>query len=221
MAMTDLTIGAPTALHRICESMDNISSTASSHSRAFVIEVMGRHCGWLALMAGVRWVISLPPCHSQPLFSNDEFGFSGGADFVFIPECPPTAENWEDEMCDVIKRVRKSSSIYPFPRSTNSICAYPFQHREAGKRKTLVIVAEGAHDKNLKPIKPDYVKDILRNKLQLDTRVTTLGHTQRGGRPCAFDRILVRSILTYKEDLGSNKTPIAYFTRSRGRQCPS
>jgi 6-phosphofructokinase 1 len=53
MAMTDLTIGAPTALHRICESMDNISSTASSHSRAFVIEVMGRHCGWLALMAGV------------------------------------------------------------------------------------------------------------------------------------------------------------------------
>jgi 6-phosphofructokinase 1 len=53
MAMTDLTIGAPTALHRICESMDNISTTASSHSRAFVIEVMGRHCGWLALMAGV------------------------------------------------------------------------------------------------------------------------------------------------------------------------
>jgi 6-phosphofructokinase 1 len=56
MAMTDLTIGAPTALHRICESMDNISSTASSHSRAFVIEVMGRHCGWLGLMAGLRWV---------------------------------------------------------------------------------------------------------------------------------------------------------------------
>ena len=53
MAMTDLTIGAPTALHRICESMDNISSTARSHSRAFVLEVMGRHCGWLALQAGV------------------------------------------------------------------------------------------------------------------------------------------------------------------------
>ncbi|KAG8831285.1 6-phosphofructokinase, alpha subunit [Serendipita sp. 399] len=145
MAMTDLTIGAPTALHRICESLDNISSTASSHSRAFVIEVMGRHCGWLALMAGV----------------------SGGADFVFIPECPPTADNWEDEMCTVIRR-----------------------HREMGKRKTMVIVAEGALDKNLNPIKPDKVKDILRQKLQLDTRVTTLGHTQRGGRPCAYDRIL-------------------------------
>ncbi|CAG7849126.1 ATP-dependent 6-phosphofructokinase {ECO:0000255/HAMAP-Rule:MF_03184} Short=ATP-PFK {ECO:0000255/HAMAP-Rule:MF_03184}; Short=Phosphofructokinase {ECO:0000255/HAMAP-Rule:MF_03184}; {ECO:0000255/HAMAP-Rule:MF_03184}; AltName: Full=Phosphohexokinase {ECO:0000255/HAMAP-Rule:MF_03184} [Serendipita indica DSM 11827] len=145
MAMTDLTIGAPTALHRICESMDNISSTASSHSRAFVIEVMGRYCGWLALMAGV----------------------SGGADFVFIPECPPTADSWEDEMCAVIKR-----------------------HREMGKRKTMVIVAEGAHDKNLNPIKPDKVKDILRERLSLDTRVTTLGHTQRGGRPCAYDRVL-------------------------------
>ena len=54
MSMTDLTIGAPTALHRICESIDNINSTAYSHSRAFVLEVMGRHCGWLALMAGLR-----------------------------------------------------------------------------------------------------------------------------------------------------------------------
>ena len=55
MSMTDLTIGALTALHRICEAIDNINSTAISHSRAFVIEVMGRHCGWLALMAGIRW----------------------------------------------------------------------------------------------------------------------------------------------------------------------
>ena len=54
MSMTDLTIGAVTALHRICESIDNINSTAVSHSRAFVVEVMGRHCGWLALMAVAR-----------------------------------------------------------------------------------------------------------------------------------------------------------------------
>ena len=53
MSMTDLTIGAPTALQRICEAIDNINSTAFSHSRAFVLEVMGRHCGWLALLAGV------------------------------------------------------------------------------------------------------------------------------------------------------------------------
>ena len=53
MSLTDLTIGAPTALKRICEAIDNINTTASSHSRAFVVEVMGRDCGWLALQAGV------------------------------------------------------------------------------------------------------------------------------------------------------------------------
>lgn len=145
MSMTDLTIGAPTALHRICEAVDNINSTAASHSRAFVLEVMGRHCGWLALLAGV----------------------STGADFIFIPERPPEGHPWEDVMCEAIQR-----------------------HREVGKRKTIVIVAEGAHDTLLQPIRADYVKDVLTERLGLDTRVTTLGHTQRGGKPCAFDRIL-------------------------------
>ncbi|CAL1716687.1 unnamed protein product [Somion occarium] len=145
MSMTDMTIGAPTALHRICEAIDNIDSTAASHSRAFVVEVMGRNCGWLALMGSV----------------------SGGADYILLPERPPQTDSWEDEMCKLIHN-----------------------HREAGKRKTIVIVAEGAHDANLKPIHADYVKDVLIDRLGLDTRVTTLGHTQRGGRPCAFDRIL-------------------------------
>ncbi|KAH9995808.1 6-phosphofructokinase [Russula vinacea] len=144
MSMTDLTIGAPTAMHRICEAIDNIHSTAISHSRAFVLEVMGRHCGWLTLMGGV----------------------SSGADFIFIPERPPKADPWEDEMCEIITR-----------------------HRAIGKRKTIVIVAEGAHDADLKPIRADYVKDVLTARLGLDTRVTTLGHIQRGGRPCAWDRI--------------------------------
>ncbi|KAG5716248.1 6-phosphofructokinase [Termitomyces sp. T112] len=145
MSMTDMTIGAPTALHRICEAMDNINSTAISHSRAFVLEVMGRHCGWLALLAGV----------------------AGGADFIFIPERPPKNMPWEDEMCTAIQH-----------------------HREIGKRKTIVIVAEGAIDIELNPIKAEHVKEILTTRLGLDTRVTTLGHTQRGGRPCAWDRIL-------------------------------
>lgn len=64
------------------------------------------------------------------------------------------------------------------------------QHRKIGKRKTIVIVAEGAIDRNLNHISPDDVKDVLSNKLGLDTRVTTLGHTQRGGQPCAYDRLL-------------------------------
>jgi 6-phosphofructokinase 1 len=148
MSLTDLTIGAPTALHRICESIDNINSTAYSHSRAFVIEVMGRHCGWLALLAAV----------------------ATGADFLFIPEQPPAAAAWADELCFKVGK-----------------------HREAGKRKTIVIVAEGAHDADLNPINAEMVKEVLAGRLKLDTRVTCLGHTQRGGRPCALDRILVRA----------------------------
>ncbi|KAG1436969.1 hypothetical protein G6F57_020446 [Rhizopus arrhizus] len=145
MSSTDITIGAVTSLHRICESVDSIGTTALSHSRAFVIEVMGRHCGWLALAAGI----------------------ATGADFVFIPERPPPEDNWEETLCAVAHR-----------------------HRKLGKRKTVVIVAEGALDKHLNPIKADHIKNILSDRLGLDTRVTTLGHTQRGGSPAAFARIL-------------------------------
>lgn len=91
--MTDLTIGGLTALHRICEAIDSISSTASSHSRAFVVEVMGRHCGWLALLAGV----------------------STGADYILIPEKPPASDDWETEMCNVLQGVSwlfHSDSLY-------------------------------------------------------------------------------------------------------------
>lgn len=144
LAGTDATIGAYTSLGVICEAIDKLDSTATSHQRAFVIEVMGRHCGWLALMAGV----------------------ASGADFVFLPEKPP-GENWEEEMSKIVTK-----------------------HRDEGKRKTMVIVAEGAHDSNLKPITPTIVKDLLANKLKLDTRITTLGHVQRGGEACAYDRML-------------------------------
>lgn len=87
-ADTDATIGCYSSLARICEAVDSIDATASSHQRAFVIEVMGRHCGWLALMAGV----------------------STGADFIFIPENPP-AHDWEEQMCGIIKRVSLISKL--------------------------------------------------------------------------------------------------------------
>ncbi|KAI0008217.1 6-phosphofructokinase [Xylariaceae sp. FL0662B] len=143
---TDATIGAYSALARICEMVDYIEATASSHSRAFVIEVMGRHCGWLALMAGV----------------------ATGADFIFIPE-KPRKDDWKDEMCQIIRK-----------------------HREWGKRKTIVIIAEGARDRFGGKITPEMIKDLLADKdgLALDTRITTLGHVQRGGTAVAYDRML-------------------------------
>ncbi|CAK7222003.1 6-phosphofructokinase, alpha subunit [Sporothrix curviconia] len=143
---TDATIGCYSALARICEMVDYIEATASSHSRAFVIEVMGRHCGWLALMAGV----------------------ATGADFIFIPE-KPREDSWREEMCAVIQR-----------------------HRTLGKRKTIVIVAEGAHDRYGNHISPEMIHKLLadKNGLALDTRITTLGHVQRGGTAVAYDRML-------------------------------
>ncbi len=81
---TDMTIGADTALHRITEAIDAISSTASSHRRVFVVEVMGRHCGYLALMSAV----------------------ATGADWLFIPEQPPATDDWEAEMVAALRAGR-------------------------------------------------------------------------------------------------------------------
>lgn len=144
MSCTDATIGAYSALERITEMVDYIDATATSHSRAFVIEVMGRHCGWLGLMSGM----------------------STGADYIFIPERPPKAGHWALELKTVVKR-----------------------HRSYGKRNTTVIVAEGAIDDELNPITSEDVKKVL-VELNLDTRITILGHVQRGGTAVAYDRML-------------------------------
>lgn len=86
---TDATIGCYSALQRICSAVDLIEATASSHSRAFVVEVMGRHCGWLALMAGV----------------------ATGADFIFIPE-KPREDNWREEMCGIVEHVSDHPPLF-------------------------------------------------------------------------------------------------------------
>ncbi|HEX6386003.1 MAG TPA: 6-phosphofructokinase [Anaerolineae bacterium] len=82
---TDISIGADTALHRITDAVDAISSTAASHQRSFVVEVMGRNCGYLALMSAL----------------------ASGADWVLIPESPPNLEDWEDKMCEVLRNGRQ------------------------------------------------------------------------------------------------------------------
>ncbi len=142
---SDVTTGSDTALHRIVEAIDAISSTAASHQRIFVVEVMGRRCGYLALMGAM----------------------AGGGDWVFIPENPPDSDNWEEKMCDLLH-----------------------QGREAGRRDIIVVVAEGAQDQHGNPITSEYIKQVLEGRLGEDTRITVLGHVQRGGAPSAFDRNL-------------------------------
>ena len=138
----DMTIGTDSALQRILEAIDAISSTAASHQRTFVLEVMGRHCGYLALMAAV----------------------AGGCDYVLVPELPP-GESWEADMCQKLQ-----------------------EGRAAGRRESIVIVAEGATDRAGNPISADAVKSVIEENLNESVRVTILGHVQRGGKPSAYDR---------------------------------
>jgi 6-phosphofructokinase 1 len=148
---TDMTIGADTALHRITEALDAISSTAASHQRTFVVEVMGRNCGYLALASAI----------------------AGGADWALIPEMPP-APGWEDEMCALLTA-----------------------GRAAGRRESLIIVSEGARDRDGYPITSTYVQQALEERLKAEARVTILGHVQRGGAPSAYDRWM-SSLLGYE-----------------------
>eukprot|EP00062_Callorhinchus_milii_P024494 gi/632984463/ref/XP_007909151.1/ PREDICTED: 6-phosphofructokinase type C isoform X6 [Callorhinchus milii] len=141
---TDMTIGTDSALHRIIEVVDAIVTTAQSHQRTFVLEVMGRHCGYLALVSALA-------C---------------GADWVFIPESPPE-DGWEDQMCEKLS-----------------------ENRANKKRLNIIIISEGAINRHNVPITSDIIKDLVVSRLGFDTRITILGHVQRGGTPSAFDRIL-------------------------------
>lgn len=145
MVGTDITIGADTALHRIVEAIDAILSTAASHQRSFVIEVMGRRSGYLALMAAL----------------------ATGASWVLIPESPPDVDDWQDKMCEVLA-----------------------QGRKAGRRQSIVIVAEGSIDREGNRITVEDIKHAIEVRLNEDVRITVLGHVQRGGSPSAFDRNL-------------------------------
>jgi 6-phosphofructokinase 1 len=160
---TDMTIGADTALHRITEAVDAITSTAASHQRTFVVKVMGRNCGYLALMGAL----------------------ATGADWVLIPEAPPDVDDWQKVMAERLRAGRK-----------------------AGRRDSIVILAEGARDRHGNYIGSSDVQRALEEQLGEDVRVTVLGHVQRGGRPSAFDRTLgtfmgyeaVRTILAATPD---------------------
>ena len=143
MAESDITIGADSALHRIVEALDAITSTAYSHQRTFIIEVMGRNCGHLALMAAI----------------------ASGASGCFIPETPPD-DDWADQL------------------EKNII-----EGAKAGRRVNLIIVAEGARDNKNQKLDARIIQEDL-TKRSLESRITILGHVQRGGVPSAFDRCM-------------------------------
>jgi len=154
---TDYTFGFDTAVHIATEAIDRIHTTAESHHRIMVIEVMGRHTGWIATVAGL----------------------AGGADCILIPEQPMTIQ----EVADTIRK-----------------------RHSTGKTFSIVVVAEGFMPAGMdvkygkeKTDDFDHIRlggigNLIGQKLEeltnIDTRVTILGHIQRGGTPTAYDRVL-------------------------------
>lgn len=160
LSCTDFTFGFDTAVNIATECIDRLHTTAESHHRIIVVEIMGRHAGWIATYAGI----------------------AGGADIVLIPEKDIDI----NEVCNLIKR----------------------RHLR-GKTFSIVVVAEGAKflsNKSEGLITQDQkldefgnirlggighaLADMIEKKTGFETRVSVLGHIQRGGSPSAFDRIL-------------------------------
>ncbi len=157
LSATDFTFGFDTAVNIAMEAIDRLHTTAESHHRIMVAEVMGRHAGWIATYAGI----------------------AGGADVILIPETLIDL----DEVCGIIK-----------------------QRHARGKDFSIVVVAEGAQFKSGAEVTREQkldefghvrlggIGDVLGKQIEertgFETRVTVLGHIQRGGSPTAFDRVL-------------------------------
>ena len=160
---SDMAIGVDTALNTIMEAVDKLRDTASSHSRAFLIETMGRNSGYLAVMAGIV-------C---------------GAEIVLIPEVPSTVDEIAISVEDAYMR---------------------------GKTHAIIIVAEGSNIRTT-----DLARIIDEMDVGFKTRVTILGHIQRGGRPTAFDRLLAARMGTKAvELLLDGKTDVMVGLKSTG-----
>jgi len=156
LSATHLTFGFSTAVETATDALDKLHTTAESHHRVIVVEVMGRYAGWIALEAGM----------------------AGSADVILIPEIP-----------------------YDIKKVSQKI----IERKKACCNSSIVVVAEGA-----KPVGGEMavlekdpsgyvlrfsgignsIGDSIKNSTGMDVRVTVLGHVQRGGSPCAFDRIL-------------------------------
>lgn len=131
---TDVSLGVDTALNNIIRAIDNLKDTASSHDRAFVVEVMGRNCGYLAVVATI----------------------AAGAEYSLIPEEPYDL----DQICSDLRR-----------------------RYQEGRSNSIIMLAEGAG-------KAEEIAHQIKDRIGFETRITVLGHYQRGGSPSVADRLL-------------------------------
>ncbi|MFH1502496.1 MAG: ATP-dependent 6-phosphofructokinase [Candidatus Eisenbacteria bacterium] len=161
---TDFTFGFDTAVTIAAEAIDRLHTTAESHNRVVVVEVMGRHTGWIAVKAGI----------------------AGGADLIIIPEIPMSLE----EICDVIRKRHergKNFSIVVVAEGAQYPSDAPDQ--EAGHLVTLEQTKDAFGHVRLGGIGNRLARAI-ESETGYETRVSVLGYIQRGGTPTAFDRVL-------------------------------
>jgi len=167
---TDFTFGFDTAVEIATEAIDRLHTTAESHNRVMVVEVMGRHAGWIATYAGI----------------------AGGADIILVPE---------------------------FSKSIEDVCAVIQQRALRGKRFSIVVVAEGAKlrigdtEQGVAKERLDAfgrpqlggigqaLANLIEDTTGIESRVTVLGHVQRGGTPTARDRVLATRYGAFAADL--------------------
>jgi ATP-dependent phosphofructokinase / diphosphate-dependent phosphofructokinase len=172
LSATDYTFGFDTAVWIATEAIDRLHTTAESHNRVMVVEVMGRHTGWIAVMSGI----------------------AGGADMILIPEQPVTVEQ---ACADLMHRHERGKDFSIVVVSEGYELTY-----ESGERRP---VAQQAELDQFGHVRLGGVGDALARDIEertgYETRVTVLGHVQRGGSPTPRDRVLATRFGLHAADL--------------------
>jgi ATP-dependent phosphofructokinase / diphosphate-dependent phosphofructokinase len=162
LSATDYTFGFDTAVSIATEAIDRLHTTAESHNRVMVVEVMGRHTGWIAVMSGI----------------------AGGADVILIPEQPITVE----EACRQIEKRHASGKVFSIVVVSEG---YELTY-ESGARR--LVAGEARETDQFGHVVLGGVGGALAREIEgrtgYETRVTVLGHVQRGGTPTPRDRVL-------------------------------
>ena len=156
---TDMTFGFYSAVNIATEAIDCIHTTASSHNRVFIVEVMGHKVGWLTLYAGI----------------------ASGADVILIPEIPYNI----DKVVEAIERRKRNGSGFTILAVAEG--AISKEDAQLGKKELKKKMEE---DKKLYPSVSYKVAKEIEDRTGMEIRVTVPGHTQRGGSPCPYDRVL-------------------------------
>ncbi|MFH2055007.1 MAG: 6-phosphofructokinase [bacterium] len=164
LSCTDVTFGFDTAVNIAMEAIDRVHTTAESHDRVLVVEVMGRHAGWIALYAGV----------------------AGGADAILIPERPSTL----DQICNLILTRHKRGKNFSIVVVAEG-ALIKFSEKEGDDSKNIVQADEVDQFGH---IRLGGIANLLASEIEkstgFETRAVILGHLQRGGSPTAYDRML-------------------------------